>query len=383
MKRFILILLCTLVTTGMICTLSYADYNAEDLSWKEITGLSEEQMAELTLAEKIQKCSVSNETLLNGPLEKLIDMALDYPLLCNLIFFDDIDAMISYFSRTSELLNYVMNQRDFNDVLLSKFAELQVDWRHVEQVLATGGVSQDYYKVIFIARLFSKNYINLSEENRDELLNLLSVKRTNSTFEKELLDSWFLPSFSNTINIENVILKRRLYSTGFSYLGTVVTRNDIQYQLGIYSKYGVSASCLKHYSGELTSSEKNNYNNTIANYYPSWQRIGEPTVKYNCHSYTWIDETTSNVYWLDSPSAYANSSSFYSVGDNCGANYGDYIIIFDAEGNIQHSAISKSTGSTGSGVVTTSKLGKAGVYRAPLADIVLLYGNEYTVYRKK
>lgn len=32
--------------------------------------------------------------------------------------------------------------------------------------------------------------------------------------------------------------------------------------------------------------------------------IASPTVKYNCHSYAWYMQSTSNPYWIDNPSTY-------------------------------------------------------------------------------
>lgn len=121
-----------------------------------------------------------------------------------------------------------------------------------------------------------------------------------------------------------------------------------------------------------------NYN---ATHHSSWVRVSDPTRKFNCHSYAWLQQSISNVYWLNTPSAFASSSAFSHIGANGGANNGDHIIITDSYGAPQHSLIATSTGTDCNSINTISKCESSGIYYAILADIFLVYGTGYEVYR--
>lgn len=56
---------------------------------------------------------------------------------------------------------------------------------------------------------------------------------------------------------------------------------------------------------ELSSTEKASMNTYMAGQFPNAVRVAEPTTNYNCHSYAWYCTSTSNRYWMNSPSAYA------------------------------------------------------------------------------
>ena len=110
--------------------------------------------------------------------------------------------------------------------------------------------------------------------------------------------------------------------------------------------------------------------------------ISSSSPKYNCHSYAWLISSSTNKYWLDSPTPYMNSSSVTYVGSNTTPQTWDIIVMYNTSGNIAHSAIVTTTPSGNTGIYTTSKIGGRALYRAPLSELMTYYScNSYSVYR--
>ena len=68
---------------------------------------------------------------------------------------------------------------------------------------------------------------------------------------------------------------------------------------------------------------------------PEATRIAPSSSKYNCHSYAWYMQSTSNPYWMNDPSSYYTDWSYEeSEGD-----VGDIICYFDSTGFNLHSGV--------------------------------------------
>jgi uncharacterized protein YxeA len=63
---------------------------------------------------------------------------------------------------------------------------------------------------------------------------------------------------------------------------------------------------------EMTSAEKASLNNSYVSAYPSATLVSTSTSNYNCHAYAWYSDSTSNQYWMNSPSAYMTDGSYTS-----------------------------------------------------------------------
>lgn len=61
---------------------------------------------------------------------------------------------------------------------------------------------------------------------------------------------------------------------------------------------------------ELTSTQRTQLNNSYTKAYPNATFVSTSTSKYNCHSYAWYSDSTSNSYWMNDPSAYMTDGSY-------------------------------------------------------------------------
>lgn len=73
---------------------------------------------------------------------------------------------------------------------------------------------------------------------------------------------------------------------------------------------------------EMTAAQRLAYDaNTIAAY-PNATYVAGSTTNYNCHSYAWYSQTTSNVYWMNSPQLYMTDGSYTSFTNLLNATIG-------------------------------------------------------------
>lgn len=118
-----------------------------------------------------------------------------------------------------------------------------------------------------------------------------------------------------------------------------------------------SAVSVRVITSEFSSKEIASVNATYQKAYPKAKLLRSASKKYNCHSYAWYSQSTSNNVWMDDPTKYMTDGSyagFCSVNPPSG-----YKVNYPGT----HSAIS-----VGNGIVQ-SKWGQA-----PLMEHGITYG---------
>lgn len=136
------------------------------------------------------------------------------------------------------------------------------------------------------------------------------------------------------------------------------------YYSTVYTSYGTSITVVVN-TYELDYSEIESYNNFNALNYPYASRLREPTRYYNCHSYAWYSQLSSNPYWMFSPASYWLDGSYnqLDITYNCAIPswlFSYYTKVYyspTVPGN-SHSAIKPADSS-----YFVSKWGAAGLYQ--------------------
>ncbi|WP_432406490.1 hypothetical protein [Wukongibacter sp. M2B1] len=63
--------------------------------------------------------------------------------------------------------------------------------------------------------------------------------------------------------------------------------------------------------GELLNDEQRDIiKKDVKKKYPRATYVSKPTTNYNCHSYAWYKDSTSNKYWMDNPKKYMTDGSY-------------------------------------------------------------------------
>lgn len=321
---------------------------------------SGKEWIEMSLQERIDAVSLPADYIEDLSTEDLATWALEYPFLSDVYLFDSPDRAIAYFKRTSLLFDSMLNRNDVHEVLLDRLAS-----RYESD-------DESSVKKKFLLYYFYDIKDELSSEEKERLYDILKEEESDNYLVYTLIDY--------TKDHENVNSKDNTRYEGFVSSNQVFQYfNGAYYIAGSYWKYGVSATCYNYSYNDYSSSEVQSVNSSIQLSHPNWVFYSDATKKYNCHSYVWINSSYSNTYWLPSPDNYIATSLFNHVGSLCGAYVGDRITISDSTGTT-HSVLVIGSGSNSSSINTKSKLGSAGVYGAPLNEIMIIYGNTYDVY---
>ena len=91
----------------------------------------------------------------------------------------------------------------------------------------------------------------------------------------------------------------------------------------------------------------------VVRYCPRATRISDASPKYNCHSYAWYSQSTSNPYWMENPYKYIEDGSYIRTGS---VRVGD-CVLYGAIDAPEHSAYVVS-----SAILVRSKWDWKGVY---------------------
>lgn len=147
--------------------------------------------------------------------------------------------------------------------------------------------------------------------------------------------------------------------------------SPLDYAAKVYTPKG-SAVPVVATTYELTAAEISSTNAYWDKRFPNAVRLRSASRRYNCHSYAWYSQSTSNAFWMNNPGddTYWTDGSYYLV-NYCPAYsgkvsyvYGDHSADIDASGKL------------------TSKWGQAGVYRHTLNDCPYT-STKVNFYKKK
>ena len=327
---------------------------------------------------------------------------------------------INHLISTSNICKEFFSRDNSIDVLISKYDTLNVDYNQLQDTSnATAIVDSGYMAELFLQTYFAYAIHTLTDSQIQKVSEVIGkkfeakkgicddfatslliydwVQLKEGAVPRELvpenIEVELTSSEDNLTAVEaETNSSQPRAASGFTSSGKLVQFPIANaggiYTVGTYTLYGKTVGCYRYYSNDYTTSEATLVNNDFDNRHPSWTRVSTCTKKYNCHSYTWINSSTSNIYWLNNPDFFAGSSSFTYVGNQNTASLssGDKIIINsaipsnDGFGNTTYAVHSANVlSSSGS---TKSKLGACGVYIVPVDELLHLYsGFYYSIYR--
>jgi hypothetical protein len=115
------------------------------------------------------------------------------------------------------------------------------------------------------------------------------------------------------INLKNPIIAKQILDIANSYVGgglellAPVPCNDI---VGTPVLTPNRSSVATWQRCELPATEIARIKADTRRNYPNATMVGDPTAKYNCHSYAWHSSATNNDKWIDNPSNYWEDCSY-------------------------------------------------------------------------
>lgn len=271
-----------------------------------------------THAKKIDACQIPEDILKNLTTEALVETVMNYPLLVDMLAYN------------TQFAGYQAVYNGFNGL-----RELQTREDAVECM---------------------ENY-----QSKVSLLN--EVDRSTLTNDFILMDVYvegIITGLEASYEMKNLMDNAKDGSV-WSMIIQVLTPKGTSVAT-IYNKDWDEAM---NTSAELTAAQTD-----ILNTYDV-ELISPYNIKYNCHSYAWHNSSTSNLQWMNDPSAYMSDGSYYQSISGIGAR-----IFYDSGwgSSWDHSGVVVSAGSSdNNNVYVYSKWGEHGlykhtVYECPYAD---------------
>lgn len=322
----------------------------------EITSDSAEWKTFNSHNEMVAACQIADDEIKEMTTDMLISAYLNYPLLGDMYAYNTIEMGFAALRKQCNALEELLTREDVGDALLNRYKNIQLcDSNSSNNVSYNEFVAPSALEILAaqpeiinntdnetFAAINNAIYEKCSAKS-DEVYGatkslyysiLSEIDETNS-------DYYFYDRISNALAVDTA-----------SY--AVVSSSDFNWNYTVKTPKNSSVTVGKLKSGkELTSSEITQGKNYVSSNYPGATYIATPTKKYNCHSYAWYSQSTSNNYWMNDPSKYMSDSSYKKDGIKVGN-----IIYYTGE----HSGVVSNVKVGYTGCYVKSKWGMYGLY---------------------
>lgn len=189
---------------------------------------------------------------------------------------------------------------------------------------------------VLITSITSEATLATPNNPDNDKLNAVSIHYAQSTCNGPS-QSEFMQQFLNTNNTQAVTSRIIAFSTQSN---DIRSANPFNYDLATYVKTKGQVNVPAYTATEdYTADEKNAIITQMKASYPKITILDEPTSAYNCHSYAWYSNTSSNPYWINDVGLFANDVHSTQIGTTANAIVGDIIVYLGTSNAILHSAI--------------------------------------------
>lgn len=324
-------------------------------------------------ADLIAASQLSSGVLSSISTDELIEVVLHTPKISDVFFADDclygkaLDELSELFNTLAEL----NSRSDSAEILLEKYCSLDLSKANASK--SAYGFT-DYYRVVLLELLLGRNahFDRLTEKQKAVLLAAVLEKAD----EKESTGICISYKDAFFLNVDSSASKYYESVIGL-YIGGEKTQS-----VYVYTSGGQHLSAEQwdpdndHDFGELSNDiTVSEVIQNLTSAYPAVSMVGNPTRKYNCHSYAWHNPSQSNTYWINYISAYVSDVNTQQVYSAASA---DIIVYKDSSGNITHSGLTD--GYSNGKLMVVSKWGEGWLCRHEYDDVPAIYGTSYAYY---
>ena len=308
---------------------------------------------------RMAACQLTGTIIQELSTSELLLAVLEFPFFADIFAYDDM--LVGYSCVYSECcaLKAFMERNDAIESIISFYEKTPVPYA------IDSTINEKKYSILWKTELlleYSGLIANMTTAQKQALLDISYYKEA-------------VKSKSPTV-----------YQAGKSRLIEIIIESDEnlrgQYEY-VYTPNGSPVLVYKwtNSDGDFNTTQIGIINNDMATAYPNATKLLDPTIKYNCHSYAWYSQSSSNVRWMSDPSLYMTDGS-YSQVTKLNTSVGDRLVYYypidSGYTGISHSSIiysytdyprSRRT------FVVTSKWGQAGLYRHSVGDDPYFYFN--------
>ena len=314
-----------------------------------VRGGTEQWKAFKSHGEMVETCRIPEHTLASMSTAGLIKTCLDYPLLMDIVAFDDLQYGFYRIMEEFNGLKELMKREDAAVKLLTLYISMKPEAFDKQWSLAQKG---DYaFRLMMVEMILAQEPIlqSLSLNDRKQLvtIGLEKIESRKSYTEvyglynqipahllvgrvlKDLDFKPFTDKLSNsefnrflkdgtTPNHDSFIQEIRFMGKGFLHPECLKKSNPdrgphIRKDTTIHTPKGSSVKVQVYDNEPCTPADLESYTEYNLDNYPQAIILSPATGKYNCHSYGWIKEDTSNNIWMSNPDPFLYDGSYDST----------------------------------------------------------------------
>ena len=251
-------------------------------------------------------CQIPEEILKNLTTDELIESVLNYPFLMDIYAYDSYQKGFKAVSERFNGLKELLQREDVADKLITKYKNTEV--AEDADKVASGQI----FDLSNIEILLGQDEVlnQLADTNKYELEKEIEDKYMEKKEHKDIYGTTSATSYKVQAEKESSKEASKEFSTETSVVSE-------QTATCVYTPKGTSVGVVQ--LGELlTDAEKIEYDNLVKSTYPGIGLLRSATTNYNCHSYAWYSQATSNVYWINDPTPYMTDGSYTYQGTSSG-----------------------------------------------------------------
>ena len=303
----------------------------------------EEDWKSKSKKDKIEDCQIPIEIAEKMSTRILLESILSNPLMVDLFMFNTYDEGYRTVKNEISAFGVLLERTDLYEVLTEKYDDC-----------CNGATDDDIMNSMYLAVIMAQDDVIKSTDNESVREFYCSLEKSNKNIYLKCVE-------------ENKAKMCGLERTMLSY-----DSNSNYSPVYIYIPRGIQILAYTYVGTDFTDSEKNIMHARFSSMYHVISYISPASPYYNCHSYAWYSQSTSNPYVIEHPhcDAYIDEGIYVQVSQ---AKKGD--IVHWCEGD--NSAIVRVVGNQS--ILTISKFGEYGVYTMYIDEMP--YVGNYYFYR--
>lgn len=244
----------------------------------------------MSLEDRFKKCNISQESISGLPTEDLIKLFIDYPLNYLILVYNNPQDAVSIVVDNSEIHKELLRRDNTADIILQFYKESEIDLKNIKRV------GDSYKRIPYSATLFleyflaSKHATQILSNSIEEIREILNTKYQERL---ERSDLFSYNSIQPLLEIDESLSRMShdnsaTISRSGAFLGYTTIYTPLNHQALEGNVYD-----------ELSGDEIAYIDAVIASEYSNAYMISSSSVKYNCHSYAWHNQSISNTVWLN------------------------------------------------------------------------------------
>ena len=323
-----------------------------------VTPENEEWEKFQTHDEMISACNVPDVLLKNLATSELVELMLNYPLLGDIILYDNPKTGFKIMSQTCNILSELLDREDGVTELLDAYSNFEIEDTSIPEYILEDITEGQLTVADCLENNSAKQGIELEGKNLIQDVFFEAALASDDVSEKLSADEKLI--LMDEIREKTLDKKNSEIYSAYTYAFYEMTEEDNT--RGYFGQITQSATTdeVKAVTGDIATTVKtpngssvpvikrtysasesaSAYNYTITNY-PNVTIVSDATTNYNCHSYAWYSQNTNtNVYWMNDPGKYISDGSYTKVGTSPTATKQkvSYLLIPAKEPNV-HSGI--------------------------------------------